>query len=740
MRPILQVGTADCAAACLAMILSAHGKLRSFEECRVACAATRDGVDAQHLVRAADRFGLHARAFAASAQAALQLPPPTVAYWRGHHFVVVERIDRRVHIIDPAVGRRRISHDTFADEFLGAVVTFEQSAEAVERPRRTPPVWGAYLASSLSAARTALLCLVLTSIAVQLAALSLPVLTAAVVNEIVDPTELDVLNLLFIGAAALAAVQFAGGLFRSIALARVQRRLDAALMDRFIRHLMSLPLSYFAQRASSDLAERAGGTSVIRELVGGQSMTCLLDSVFAVVYLGLLLTADPLTGCLALLLAGVQVMVIVASHRRGRVMMNEHLLAQSRAQTILLDSLHGIGFVKATGAEETVFAHWRERFDAALDTAHRRVSFTGRTEALHAAVRFTGPLLFLAVGAQRAADGELNLGTMLALNVLAALFLSPLTSIALTMDRLQVAAGHLGRIADVMQAAPEIRSTGAARPRLAGGIELRDVTFSYRPDSAATLHGISMTVTPGQKVAIVGASGSGKTTLGLLMLGLVAPTSGAVLLDDRPLDQLDLVHVRRQFGVVLQEPSIFTGSIRHNLTIGNPNVSTSDLIAATRAAAIHDDVMSLPLGYDTYLTQSGGLSGGQRQRLAMARALLGRPRILLLDEATSHLDFANERRVNQAVDRLGMTRIIITHRLSTTMSADTVFVLDGGRIIEHGKPSELIAGDGPFAAMVQNLHRQTTPADPPSCADGEFAAETTRTPKPRRGGPVTRAW
>jgi ABC-type bacteriocin/lantibiotic exporter with double-glycine peptidase domain len=261
-----------------------------------------------------------------------------------------------------------------------------------------------------------------------------------------------------------------------------------------------------------------------------------------------------------------------------------------------------------------------------------------------------------------------------------------------------------------MEAEPERWEENAAAPPVSGGIELADVSFRYSAEGPWTLRHVSVAIAPGEKVALVGRTGSGKSTLALALLGLHLPTEGEVRYDGVSLRGRDLRALRRQVGVVLQEPFLFSGTIRDNIAFSRPEMSLSEVVEAARLAAVHAEIEALPMGYQTRLAEGGaGLSGGQRQRLALARALAGRPTVLLLDEATSHLDAATEAEVDRNLDRLGCTRIVIAHRLSTVRNADRILVLEGGQVAERGTHAELVARGGLYAALLGAQHENRTP-------------------------------
>jgi ATP-binding cassette subfamily B protein len=293
---------------------------------------------------------------------------------------------------------------------------------------------------------------------------------------------------------------------------------------------------------------------------------------------------------------------------------------------------------------------------------------------------------------------------MLALVTLASLFLTPLGSLVSSGQRLQLVHSHLERVADVLEAEPEQEAQAVADPpRLSGQIRLEYVSFQYDPQSPLVLHDINVAISPGQKVAIVGRTGTGKTTLGMLLLGLYLPTAGDIFYDGLPLRALNYQAVRAQFGVVTQSSTIFNGSIRENITLNNPSMPMEQVIQAAQMAALHEDILKMPMEYETFVSEGGNaLSGGQRQRLALARALANQPVILLLDEATSALDVMTEQTVEQNLHALNSTQIIIAHRLSTIRNADLILVLDQGTIIERGTHAELLNQGGFYRHLIQS--------------------------------------
>ncbi|MFG1705079.1 peptidase domain-containing ABC transporter [Nonomuraea sp. M3C6] len=342
---------------------------------------------------------------------------------------------------------------------------------------------------------------------------------------------------------------------------------------------------------------------------------------------------------------------------------------------------------------------WSELFAVQLDADVRGGLVKGLVDSALAAIRYLAPLGLLWVGTWRVLDGSLSLGTLLALNSIAAAALTPLGSLMTALQNLQQAGAHFDRLSDILAAEPE-PSEGIEVLRLRGAIELRRVSFRHGPNAPWVLRDVSLTVRPGQKVALVGASGSGKSTLARLLLALHPPTEGELRYDGVPAPELNPHSLRRQFGVVTQQPSLFTGTIRENIALNDPEAPLARIAAAAGLACLHDEVVEMPMGYETILVEGGGLSGGQRQRLALARALLPRPRVLLLDEATSQLDSATEAEIEARLAGLTQTRVVIAHRLSTIKDADLILVLHQGHVVEQGTHAELLALGGRYAHLV----------------------------------------
>jgi len=699
---VRQLELSDCGAACLAMALAHHGRPTGLEELRAATGTGRGGVDAAGLVEAAARYGLHARGVRVELDALDHLPRGSILHWELSHFVVLDRVrrDGSADVLDPAVGRYRASRERLSKAFTGVAIVVEPAADFT-RARGAKPrsVWR-YVGPLLLGTRL-LPRIVAVSLLIQVLALAVPVMTGVVVDRVVPAGDRDLLVVLVAGLSAMIGFHFLTSFVRAHLLLHLRAHLDLRISTGFISHLVRLPPSFFLRRSAGDLMMRLNSNATVREILTTTAMSTVLDGAFVSLYLVVIALESPLMALVVGALGAVQVAALLVTQSRNRRLMSESLQAQSRAQSYLVQVLAGIETLKALGAEQRAVERWSHLFVDEVNASLARGRLSAAVDSLLGSLRTGSPLLVLGVGAALVLDGQLTLGTMLAVSALAAGLLTPLSALVGTGLQAQLLGSYMERINDVLDTPLEQEpGAGAAVERLTGRIAVDRVRFAYEA-GPEVLRDVSLEIEPGETVAIVGRSGSGKSTLAHVLAGLYEPTAGRVLYDGRDLRELDVVSVRRRIGMVPQHPYLFGTTIRENITLAAPAATLDDVEKAARLAAIHDDIAAMPLGYDTVLADAGAsLSGGQRQRLALARALVHRPAILILDEATSALDSATEAQVYENLRGLDVTKIAIAHRVTTIAHADVIVVMRDGAFAERGTHEELMAAGGEYALLV----------------------------------------
>ncbi len=729
---VLQNSVTECGAASLAMVLSYHGHRVSLHEITDRLQVGRDGLTALAIVAGARESGLNAKAFSLEPEDLARIPMPAVVHWEFNHFVVVERwTPERVDIVDPGPGRRRLTAEEFNEGFTGVLLAFEPGPMFHRGTSSAASAWRRQFLRTLVMRRRGLLAqVVLASILLQVLGLALPLFSQVLVDQVLPMGAGTFLALLGGGLLLATLTQFVVGALRSVLLVSVRASADAELTRGVVSHLVALPYRYFALRGTGDLVTRASSVAVLRDMLTGQILSALLDGPLALGYLALVFLRDPLFGACLAGVALLQIALLLATTRRVNYLAQQELTAFSATQSHLIQAIGGIETLKASGAEEHAVEQWSRNFTAQLNADVRGGITQGLLEAALGAIRVLAPLGLLWIGAWRVLDGELTLGALLALNAIAVAALTPLSSLMSSLQSLQQAGAHFDRLSDILASEPE-PAEGIEVLRLRGAVELRNVGFRYDPRAPWTLQDISLKIAPGQKVALVGSSGSGKSTLARLLLALHTPTTGEIRYDGVPVNELNLRTLRRQFGVVTQDPSLFTGTIRENIALNDPVASFDRINEVARIARLDDEIRQMPMGYETMLTEGAGLSGGQKQRLALARALLSRPKILLLDEATSNLDSESEAAIEGHLAQLTQTRIVIAHRLSTIRDADLILVVDGGHIVERGTHEELLALGGRYAALVA-AQTSTAPQAPAAVPQAVSALQAVSVP--RAGG------
>jgi subfamily B ATP-binding cassette protein HlyB/CyaB len=491
---------------------------------------------------------------------------------------------------------------------------------------------------------------------------------------------------------------------RAYVLTHTTNRIDVILGSRLFAHLLRLPLAYFEARRVGDTVARVRELETLREFMTGSTLTLIVDLLFTVVFFVVLFLYSPLLA--GVVAAGVPLYVtlsaVITPVLRSRL--NDLFDRGAENQAFLVESVNGIQTLKSMAAEPLWQRQWEERLAAYVSTSMKTRRLGIASSEIAAFINKVTVVLILWIGATLVMRGELTVGQLVAFNMIAARISGPILRLVQLWQDLQQAGISMRRLGDILNV-PGEAGRGKSRtglPALRGGVRFERVGFRYRADEPRVLEDIDIAVRPGEVIGIVGHSGSGKSTLTRLVQRLNVPDQGRVFVDDVDLALVDPAWLRRQIGVVLQENVLFNRSIRDNIALVDPSAPIETVVHAARLAAAHDFIMALPQGYDTPVGEHGGnLSGGQRQRIAIARALLGDPRILIFDEATSALDYESELLIHRNMQAMCRDRtvFIIAHRLSAVQAADRILVMQQGRIAEQGDHDSLMSRQGIYARL-----------------------------------------
>ena len=697
----LQMEATECGAASLGIVLAHFGKWVSLEELRDACGTSRDGVNAKSVKVAAQRYGLQVSARRCEPDDLRHHQTPLIIFWRFNHFLVVEGWSKDGwYLNDPALGHRTCSDEEFNESFTGSMLEMKPGPAFVPggEHRGILRRLGSYLVGS----RDGVVLIGVLGVLLIVPQILVPGAARLFVDWLTGGPPVNIETLLTV--LVLIAVLQAGliGLQGAIGM-RLATKLSIVLQSRMMARILLLPAAFHAMRGSAALAQRSLQPAGVAATVSGIFSTLAVGVISSSTAILLLLVSYPPAGVVALVAVAGVVGALQWSSRLRRMLAMRMVREQSEVSIVSAGTLGQVEVVKASGAEDHSIARWtsaHNRFLAALQELGERTVLVSQLPGFVVTV---GNAAVTIVGLYGVTSGRLTLGGFVAVQTLLGLALAPAATIVSQMQQAETLTGELDQIDDVLNTPLPIR-TPPVDPRpatLVGEVALRGVTFGYDPNRPPLLRDLDLTIAPGARVALVGPSGCGKSTVARLLVGLYQPWAGEVLIDGQPRDWWPEQVLHTQMGLVDQDPVIFAGSFRDNITLWDPTIGEAAVLQAAVDAGIHDDIARRPGSYDGLLREGGDdLSGGQRQRLEIARALVRNPAVIIMDEATSALDAATEGHIDAAIRRRGASCLIVAHRLSTVRDADEILVLEKGAVVERGRHDELIGHDGPYRRLV----------------------------------------
>jgi len=695
-----QIDEMDCGAASLGMICRYFGRKVSLARIRQLCHTATDGTSLKALVRAASESGLAARALKVSMRNLPMMPLPAIVHWEGNHWIVLYDVDPQfVRVADPALSLLKIPRKEFEDKWTGYAALFDYTIEFEKAPESKPVL--TWILPFLAQFKTILLQVFGLALAVSTLQLVFPVFTQMVVDNVIVENDLSLLRTILIGMlAAIVFVQIST-LAQEYLLAFAAVRLDASLLDFLSRKLLSLPMTYFTSRRTGDIQRRLAGAQQIRQFAVQQGIGAVLALIYLVGALALMAIYSPILMLAFLITTPFYVGLMIFSVKVLRPLFARVEESQGKYSSHQIDAIKGIEAVKAAAAESSFRDAMLAEFLSVSKKMFRASFIVMSYDSVLQSIGMLSTAIFLWVGATQVIHGNLSVGGFVAFSSLTAMAYNGILRTLGVWDSAQFTSVLLNRLNDIFEQEPEQghdRSQLISVPSLEGRIQLRGVCFKYGgPEAPNILTDINLDILPGKMFAFAGRSGSGKTTLIKLVAGLLEPTEGTIFFDNTDLKTLNHRDVRQHIGMVLQENHLFNDTIARNIAFGDVEPDLDRVLSAAQAAAAHDFIMRLPLGYETKVGESGlALSGGQKQRIVIARAIYNNPPILIFDEATSALDTESERAIQDNLGRLmaGRTTIVIAHRLSTIREADAIVVLEKGSVAEIGNHDELMAQRG----------------------------------------------
>jgi ATP-binding cassette subfamily B protein RaxB len=680
---ILQTEAAECGLASLAMIASFHGYQIDLATLRAKHTVSLKGATLAQLMKIATALGLQSRPVRLDMSDLDQLPLPCILHWDLHHFVVLKRVrPGTLEIFDPSRGRRVLSREMASRSFTGVALELAPGTK-FERKRERRQLRLGVLLERVRGFRSSVAKIFALAVAMEVFGLSIPFFSQWVIDDVLVSGDVDLLVVLTVGLLLVGLLQVATSWVRAWVVMHLTTMLNLYWTSSVFSHLMRLPIVWFEKRHLGDVVSRFGSIAAMQQALTSGMIGTVIDGVMTLVTLAVMLVYNPMLSLVAVvtvvLYAGVRVLRYSAMRRAS----GEQLVRAARQQSFFMESVRGVQPIKLFNRESDRVRRFMnlavENTNAGLTLQRQALTFN----TLNGALVVLENALILYLGAKLALGGQFSVGMLIAFLGYKGQFVARASTLVDQLLNFKMLGLQTERLADIVLSDPEKQTPASGDLRATTNveglpIELRNIRFRYAPGEPWILDGVSLSVAAGESVAIVGPSGCGKTTLLKIMLGQLQPEEGEVLIDGIPVRQLGLQPYRERIGVVMQDDRLFAGSLSENIAFFDPQIDHARIEEVARRAAIHAEIVRMPMGYNSLVGDMGSvLSGGQRQRVLVARALYKDPQILFLDEATSSLDAATESAVNDAVRTLSITRIVIAHRQQTIEAMDRVITLGG---------------------------------------------------------------
>lgn len=688
---LLQTEAAECGLACLSMVATYWGHHIDIASMRRRFSVSLKGVTLKSLMAIAQGLALQTRPLKLDLEHLPELKLPAILHWDMNHFVVLQSVTQRdVVIHDPGVGARRLPMAEFAKHFTGVALELTP-ATTFEKKQETQNFSLFSLMGQVTGVRRGMVQLLALGLALQVCALVAPFYMQWLVDEALLAADRDLITVLGCGFLLLVLLQTGIGAVRSWATTVLSTSLNIQWLGNAFTHLLKLPLTYFEKRHTGDVVSRFGSIQTMQRSMTTQFVEGVIDGFLVIGTLIMMMLYSPALAAVACVAVLLYVALRWVMYHSLRTATAEQIIHAAKQQTHFLESIRGVQSIRLFGRGEERRTGWMnlltDQFNAELRIARLALSYQAANNFLFGVER----IMIIWLGALAVLDNKFSVGMLFAFISYKDQFSQRMASLTDKLFEFRMLRLHGERLADiVMTEAENDYSDIEIDPQsVTPSIEIRNLTFRYADNEPNVLNNLNLSIPEGQCIAITGPSGCGKTTLLKLMLGLIEPTEGEILIGGIKLNHLGMASYRQMLGTVMQDDTLFAGSISDNISFFDPSPNLERIQTSAAMAAVIGEIGQMPMGFNTLVGDIGsGLSGGQKQRILLARALYRDPKMLLLDEATSHLDVWNEQAVNAAIQKIRLTRIIVAHRPETIGMAERVVVLQQGTVVhDQMKPA-----------------------------------------------------
>ena len=693
----------DCGAACIATVCLQYKKEMTITKLRDMSGTDVKGTTVLGIVQTLEKLGFEAKAVRVTRETfeeKFTLPVIVRVLTKEglSHFVVVHKIFKNKFLVaDPARGLRKIPKNEFFEDFDGFAVFCAPTNAFIADKTKTKGVFGRFLKLLLAQKKLFILAII-GSVILTTLGIAGSFFNKILMDEILPYNLKNQLLIFCIGFGIIALFNLLLGAARQHLLLHLSIKIDMPLMLGYFKHIFALPMKFFGTRRTGDILTRFSDAGTIKDIFTTITLSLIIDIILTVVSGIILFFMNKTLFAIIAIITAVNAVLVYAFKKPYKELNIESMEKQAALNSQIIDSLKGVETVKSFGVEEETMEKLENRYISALRTGYKTSVTSNVQGTLSGFFNNIGNLVLMGIAALFVINGDITLGSMMAFSSLSGYFMDPIGRLVSLQMQIQEANIAMKRMSELYEIEEEQDGNENLLSNFAldGSVEIKNLTFRYG-SRAPVLKGINLKVASGEKIALVGESGGGKTTLAKLVLGLWQPEEGSVLLSGFNVEELNKNLMRREIAYVPQNVELFTGSIEDNIKLGNRNATYEEVKDACRKAGCSGFIEKMPAKYGTYLEEAGAnLSGGERQRIALARALVKKPKILILDEATSNLDFVSEAQIYNMLFSLDCTLIIIAHRISTVRRCDRVYVIDKNTVAECGTHAELLKRNGVY--------------------------------------------
>lgn len=674
---ILQEETAECGHACVAMLANYFGHELDLYAIRKITTPTSRGVTLLDIKQLLEQLGLCTRALRVPLHEIKHIKCPAILHWNMNHFVILKQVKKNVVILhDPALGIIQCTMDSFSKSFTGIVLEVEKASDFSEIVnRKTLSLYD--LIQSITGVNTFVILLMALTLSIEILSLLNPLFLQFVTDDVIAASDTHNLYIIAWAFVILLIIQVFTEYIRGNMVLYLSNHLTVQLSSNVVKHLLKLPLDFFEKRHKGDIQSKFQSIDHIQKKISTDFINTVLDGLMILINIVVMAVYSAFLTSIVIATLLLYVMIRYASYHFLKKQTESSINHHARVSSIFLETLQGILPIKAFLKESVRFNRWRNGYIHALNAdikvSRMNVLYTVANQLLF----HIEHIVVVCVGALAVLSNTFSVGMLMAFLSYRLLLVNKACSFIQHVFDYQLISIQLNRLSDILFQCPEAVNSGTKKVTVIdGSLHLKNLGFKYHPNENYILKHIDLTIKAGEKVAIIGPSGSGKSTFLKVIMGLLPSTEGDILIDNIPIKEFGLKDYREITASVMQEDTLLSGSIMDNIAFFDESIDREWVCHVARLACIHDDIVALPMGYETLVGDMGStLSGGQKQRLLIARALYKRPKILFLDEATSHLDIVNEKKINAALKSLEITQVIIAHRQETIQMADRVIDL-----------------------------------------------------------------